>query len=127
MRPGWLCQAQLSRHGRLGAAPCRQYPLLALCQAEQHARQVRLLEGGLDDPAREAEVQLLHDDCHYLKVSLQRGGVGRCRKRWQQGVAPCVSTAAYRLPELRPQARTAGARRSQHATRQHERLTPLGC
>lgn len=58
-----------------GAARCRQpaFPLLPW-QAEQHAREVRLLTEGLQDPAREAEAQLLRDDCRYLKVGAARDG-----------------------------------------------------
>ncbi len=48
-----------------------QHVLHLVCncvQSERHEREVRLLADGLEDPAREAEVRLLRDDCRYLKV-----------------------------------------------------------
>lgn len=46
----------------------------AAAQAEQHERQAVLLADAAEDPALEAEVALLRDDCVYLKA--RRRGQG---------------------------------------------------
>lgn len=58
-------------------APSPHLPLLLLSQAEQHEREAALLAEAAEDPAREAEVALLRDDCAYLKA-----------RRWKEGALP---------------------------------------
>lgn len=45
-----------------------QFPQNPTKQAVQHEKEVRLLADSLEDPAREAEVELLRADVRYLKV-----------------------------------------------------------
>lgn len=75
----------------LGACPlpllhlnptCTPWPHTLRPQAAQHERQVRQLEGALQDPAREAEVALLRDDCRYLKA--RRGLAEWLRRQAEQ-------------------------------------------
>ncbi len=49
-------------------------------QAERQQRELSLLAEQVEDPCRDAEVQLLRDDCRFLKVGAYCVGGG-----WLQG------------------------------------------
>ena len=73
--PHWICPPPHLRTTLLQSA----------LQAEQAERQLRMLTEGLEDPAREAEVRLLRDDCRYLKVCGRQLAAG-CSVQQQQVV-----------------------------------------
>lgn len=87
-------------------------------QAAQHDREARLLADAADDPAREAEAQLLRDDCAYLKASLARLGV-----EYQQRVE--VAAAEARLAARREAAEQARQLEAQAAEERQDLVRQL--